>query len=772
MKFNLIFIFLSIFTGFIFSEEDHDFLYADPYHNVKTLFHIENTKGLNETVTQSIIDSIIERFTCSRLNTSDDCSLSVCLQSNDIFKALGIWDGEDLLENNFGKLSSILTYYLLNVNSFCHQNVSINPNLQFYKNELLKSLGNSHQSIRANTLQAVLDDIDDLYESDDEHDDHIDDDNHSDENDMHSDHNDDDHHDNDESDETSTTMTTELDDSHEPHDHNDDNVDDHSTENSDGHDSHDDSDDHDDHDDHDDDDVKVIKEKCLSAGVIFDEMDMDPDADIIDIDNVDKISSLLVYHFITGAKIQNNCRLYPRKSYFGNSLLTYMNAVNDSISAEEFTKLMMALKIAKEVDDDGHLHRRKRDLTNLIGQTTVHKRSKRAATTSSTNTLSQNSCYTPQQLLAIYNANSGSGISKQKFMELCPSLIYQQVSGSCASLSAKNIITNTSVAERYGYGSFAVFVICLCSIMAVMVMPLARTSKKCYRAVMNLFLGLAVGTLATDALLHLLPSAFGIHGHEEETADEHAHGDAFMEEFIGYGLAALGGIYAFYMLEVVMSFFRKGSTPSHGHSHLQYELGESEISNGKGHISESKHELYNSKTDMGSSVEIETDSEQKGLSSLALMVLIGDAIHNFADGLAIGAAFTQSNSVGIATSITVFCHELPHELGDFAILLKSGLSMKKALLLNFLSALTAFIGLYVGLAVSTDQVVRQWIFAVTAGLFLYIALVDMLPELINGHVGSNSAKICGIIYNNVGFITGTLILFLLSVYEEKIKISS
>lgn len=77
MKFNLIFIFLSTFTGFIFSDEDHDFLYVDPYHNVKTLYHIEDTKGLNETVTQSIIDSIIERFTCSRLNTSDGCSLSV-----------------------------------------------------------------------------------------------------------------------------------------------------------------------------------------------------------------------------------------------------------------------------------------------------------------------------------------------------------------------------------------------------------------------------------------------------------------------------------------------------------------------------------------------------------------------------------------------------------------------------------------------------------------------------------------------------------------------
>lgn len=152
-------------------------------------------------------------------------------------------DGDDLLENNFGSLSSILTYYLLNVNSFCHQNVSINSDLQFYKTELLQSLGNSQQSIRANTLQTVLDNIDDLYESDDEHDDHIDDDNHSDDNDMHDDHNDDDHHDNDDSDDTSTTMTTELDDSHDD---------------SDDHDSHDDSDEHDDHDD-----VKVIKDKVI-----------------------------------------------------------------------------------------------------------------------------------------------------------------------------------------------------------------------------------------------------------------------------------------------------------------------------------------------------------------------------------------------------------------------------------------------------------------------------------------------------------------------------
>lgn len=66
--------------------------------------------------------------------------------------------------------------------------------------------------------------------------------------------------------------------------------------------------------------------------------------------------------------------------------------------------------------------------------------------------------------------------------------------------------------------------------------------------------------------------------------------------------------------------------------------------------------------------------------------------------------------------------------GDYAILVSSGLSRGRALLFNFLSSLTAFIGLYIGISVSTDDTVRQWIFAITAGLFLYIALADMVSQ--------------------------------------------
>ena len=124
------------------------------------------------------------------------------------------------------------------------------------------------------------------------------------------------------------------------------------------------------------------------------------------------------------------------------------------------------------------------------------------------------------------------------------------------------------------------------------------------------------------------------------------------------------------------------------------------------------------------------------------MVLFGDSIHNFADGLAISAAFSLGTLPGITTTIAVACHELPHELGeylwqsdsarycfslgDYAILLQSGFSHSRALLWNFLSATTAILGFLVGSYMSDVESTRQWIFAATIGMFLYIALVDLV----------------------------------------------
>lgn len=108
------------------------------------------------------------------------------------------------------------------------------------------------------------------------------------------------------------------------------------------------------------------------------------------------------------------------------------------------------------------------------------------------------------------------------------------------------------------------------------------------------------------------------------------------------------------------------------------------------------------------------------------MVILGDGLHNFTDGMAIGAAFSNSIAGGFSTSLAVLCHELPHELGDFAVLLKAGMSPKKAICYNILTGILCVFGMIFGILVGNTPEASQYIFAATAGLFIYIALVDMV----------------------------------------------
>ncbi|XP_062426737.1 zinc transporter ZIP4 isoform X2 [Rhea pennata] len=152
---------------------------------------------------------------------------------------------------------------------------------------------------------------------------------------------------------------------------------------------------------------------------------------------------------------------------------------------------------------------------------------------------------------------------------------------------------------------------------------------------------------------------------------------------------------------------------------------------------------------------------------LPYMICVGDAVHNFADGLAMGAAFAASWRTGLATSLAVLCHELPHELGDFAALLHAGLGARRALLLNFASALPAFLGLYVALAAATSHHFQAWIFTVATGLFLYVALCDMLPAMMNVQ---DARPWLLFALHNAGLLSGWGLLLLLSLYEENIAL--
>ncbi len=115
---------------------------------------------------------------------------------------------------------------------------------------------------------------------------------------------------------------------------------------------------------------------------------------------------------------------------------------------------------------------------------------------------------------------------------------------------------------------------------------------------------------------------------------------------------------------------------------------------------------------------------------LGKMNLIGDFFHNFFDGVIIAGAFLINIPLGIATLIAVIAHEIPQEIADFGVLIYSGFSKKKALLLNFITALSAFLGAFLAIVFeSRIESFSEFIIPFTAGGFVYIATADLLPEL-------------------------------------------
>ncbi|XP_067308609.1 zinc transporter ZIP6 [Pseudorasbora parva] len=164
--------------------------------------------------------------------------------------------------------------------------------------------------------------------------------------------------------------------------------------------------------------------------------------------------------------------------------------------------------------------------------------------------------------------------------------------------------------------------------------------------------------------------------------------------------------------------------------------------------------------------------QQAGVATLAWMVIMGDGLHNFSDGLAIGAAFTEGLSSGLSTSVAVFCHELPHELGDFAILLKAGMSVRQAILYNLLSALMGYLGMITGILIGHyAENVAMWIFALTAGLFMYVALVDMVPEMLHNDASEAGFSHYGFfLLQNAGILLGFGIMLVIAVFEHKIQL--
>ena len=191
-------------------------------------------------------------------------------------------------------------------------------------------------------------------------------------------------------------------------------------------------------------------------------------------------------------------------------------------------------------------------------------------------------------------------------------------------------------------------------------------SRKKLEKILLFLVSFAIGALFGDAIIHLIPEAL-------EKIENHLTASLYI----------ILGIIAFFVLEKIIRW-------NHCHS------------------LKAKHKLH----------------------PVVALNFLGDGIHNFIDGLLIGASYMVSVPIGIATTIAVILHEIPQEIGDFGILVHGGLSTKKALLFNFISALFAVVGAVMSLILGQFiQGYTPLLLALTAGGFIYIAGSDLIPEL-------------------------------------------
>ncbi len=124
-----------------------------------------------------------------------------------------------------------------------------------------------------------------------------------------------------------------------------------------------------------------------------------------------------------------------------------------------------------------------------------------------------------------------------------------------------------------------------------------------------------------------------------------------------------------------------------------------------------------------------TDCEEH-VHPVGPLILIGDGAHNVMDGVLIATSFLVDTHLGIATTVAVVLHEIPQEIGDFAVLIHSGFGKHRAIFLNLFSALSAFVGVFLVFLLSERvEGIETYLLPLAAGNFLYIAIADLLPEL-------------------------------------------
>ncbi|KAF3932125.1 hypothetical protein ABW20_dc0107430 [Dactylellina cionopaga] len=261
---------------------------------------------------------------------------------------------------------------------------------------------------------------------------------------------------------------------------------------------------------------------------------------------------------------------------------------------------------------------------------------------------------------------------------------------------------------------------------------------------LTVMVAFAVGGLLGDVFFHLMPQTFMGEAHDGRVRF------VMVEEKRNtlLGLAIMVGFVAFVVLDKGMRIAAGGEgghSHSHSHDHSHTDATSTALEEKTGGLRQRKGKEEKSETAIAKS-----DDKAPGMSIKvsSYLNMAADFSHNITDGLAIAASFYAGPTVGATTTVAVFFHEIPHEVGDFALLIQGGFTKGQAIAAQFVAAIGAFLGTFIGIFIQqysaqsgdgsgevvgvfgTSATLGDLVLPFTAGGFLYIATVGVIPELL------------------------------------------
>ncbi|MCQ2819279.1 MAG: ZIP family metal transporter [archaeon] len=300
------------------------------------------------------------------------------------------------------------------------------------------------------------------------------------------------------------------------------------------------------------------------------------------------------------------------------------------------------------------------------------------------------------------------------------------------------LVRNLQSFSKYNQANIGAFIISSASIPIFILLLIFRIKSE---GALSIFSSFAAGALIGDVFIHNLQEIFipeHEHNHEEHKEHNHKAPNGFINKitnkeylihsFFQNEMLICWGVLVLFIIEKFMTYFSNNK--------------ENEIEEENSKNKENTHSHTHSHSHSHSHNNLNTSN--------ITISLLGDFIHNLTDGMAIGAGFNKSLKLGITLSLSIFFHEIPHEVGDFSYLLKQNLNVWSTLLSQVLSASGAFVGVYLSFIIGEKY--SDKIISFASGAFLYLAINTIMGDL------KHSKGIFYILLEGFAFIFGVFVL--------------